>query len=339
MGKPRINHVLPEEKLIVDELCRLREQLGYTDAHFHRDFLPHSSTIWTRVRHDKYTGDTRKVMADYSHALERCKQTLAEATAAEPQLADESFYVNRDSEAVLAALKLAGKRQDEKRIVIYLATQGGSKSAVCRHLKRTQAAMITHATEAWTRSYCAGLQAVGRAAGLKETFKSTRNLEDAVFRSLRARGRDILAIDEANTFGPHTCNMIRDICNHTMITVFIAGLPAFFDQLKKKSFWQSAQMIRRAIAIIEAGDLGASDVAPFLEGLNFNGAADDARAEIARAANLTNRFDMIKCVADNLRLRHGKKDEITMDQVTRAIEIERGKLRMRDELTGRSRRK
>lgn len=326
-GKAKINYLSEHELVIVQELCRARDALCWTDARFHQRFLnSYSYSAWIRIRNDQWTGDTRAVMQYYGKQLPTVREFVVRDASERPNISgDESFFVTRDVEAVLSAVEIARRRRGEKGLVMWVADPGGGKSALLRHLRRNYGARLTQATRAWSRSYCSGLQAVGQALGLVETFRSTHYLEQAVFQAAREMGRGILGIDDANTFGPHTCDMVRDLCNLTNLTIVTASTNIPFSRQHRIGYQEGEQMRRRAVAIVKARDITPNDVAPFLSQLNLAGALQDACVQLAARANRYNKYDFVNSVVRSLRMRAGTRT-LGMDDISKVMDIEEKKL-------------
>ncbi len=331
MSSSRINPLTDAERAVVAELSHLRDQIGYTDARFVERFLnDYSYTCWIRSRKNNYTGDTRKLVAYYASKLPLVRQYREKDFRERPNLSDEQFFITPDVQAVLSAVDIAKRRRNEKGLVMWIAQPGGGKSALLRYLQRTQGARLTQATRAWRRSYCSGLQAVGQALGVTETFRSTHYLEHAVFQAAREMGHSILGIDDANTFGDHTCDMIRDLCNLTNLTIVTASTSIPFDNVNRSGYNEGVQMRRRAVAIIKAQKIQPEDIAPFFKQFGLNGCADSALKAVSDAANIYNRYDFVTSVANNLRLRHAGK-ALTLTDVSHSVAVEMKKLQRGDE--------
>lgn len=321
--KPKIDPQTDAEREVVAQLIRAREALAWTDAQFHRRFLSeYSYSAWIRVRQNRWGGNTRSVMRYYAQQLPLVSEFVARDRAMRPEPAPSDYYITEDVQAVLDAIAIASRARGQKRLVMYVAAPGGGKTALLSYLERSCGAVVTAATRGWQRSYCAGLLAVGRALGVSPELHSTYHLEQSVFQAARELGRDkILAIDDANTFGPHTCDMVRDLCNHTRLTIVTASTDIPFSRQGRAGYQEGEQMRRRAVAIIKAHPVAARDVAPFLGELGLNGAGAQAAQLIAEAANRYNRFDFISGVVRGLALRASGRAP-TLADVSRVVGIE-----------------
>jgi len=298
MSRKPVNHLTDDARAIVVALQQKRDDLGLTDAAFHRKFLPRSYSTWIRLQGDSYAGDTESVVSEYRQALENISRIEAFAPKTS---GDEPFHEFPVFEAVVEAVHRAHAREDENRLVVFLAPTGGGKDAICRHLKKRSQAAVVEATESWRKSYYASCADVCRVIHVDGPWRSTRECERDMLASLNRRN-GTLVFNEGNYFGPQTLNMIKLILNQTGTVVVICAIPQIFDRMKLKSWFESSQLIRRAVAIIEAPELDPDQVEPFLE--PFTVAKEDmdpACRLIAAAANGFGLFNMIKRVVENLQ--------------------------------------
>jgi hypothetical protein len=292
-----IKPLTPEMIDLRDKLLAKREELGLTDQAFHRKYLHGSYTTWYRWSTNQYNGDIDKQFEIYKKNFAQ----LIDIKALNPLLdSSEPFYEFPVFEAIVNAIKKALDTKDENRLVIFLAKEGGGKDALCRQLKKIFNADILEATESWRKSYTAGCADVCQCIKVKGTWKSTRETEKQMLLALN-KNRHILVINEGNSFGPHTLNMIKLILNQTNSVVAIFAIPGIFDRMKHKSWFESSQVIRRAVAVIEAPDIEPDHVAPFLAEFNMNGSREPACMAIAAAANSFGRYNMIKRIVQILR--------------------------------------
>lgn len=338
-GKAPVNPQTPEERAIVLELQRLRGELrGFTDKRFHDKFLSHgddnragySYSAWIRAQRDQWTGNTRALISFFAAQIPKIKAYIARDQVNKPRQGTDDYHILPDVQAVLDAIAIAKRNKNEKRLVMWVALPGQGKSALLNYLYRTEGAVMTAATQAWQRSYCSGLREIGNALGVYDSFRSTHELEQAVFQAGREHGRRILCIDDANTFGAHTCNMVRDLCNETMLTIVTASTAVPFNKSGRVGYQEGEQMRRRAVAIIKARPIEADDVAPFLAWANMEGSsAQAAHQAIKQAARIYNQLDFVVSVNNYLKLRH-KPGEVTLDTVTYAISYEAKKQRRGD---------
>ncbi|HMP73859.1 MAG TPA: hypothetical protein PKE55_11415 [Kiritimatiellia bacterium] len=317
--------VPPERRWILDRLAEIRDALGIPDTRFAQMHLSRSHAVWDRLRLDKYTGDVNGALDIFEQDLRRLERMMEARNNALPALS-ETYLVTDSAKAVIKALTDAMARRDNLRLVIHLAPFGSGKSALCDHLRSTFGATVVKATEAWKKSYFAGCAEICRALGASGPWRSTRHVEDDLFEVLRSRCK-MLCIDDANSIGPHTCNMIRDICDKTLVPVYLGAIPAFYDEMNKKSYWQSAQMVRRSIAVIPNEPVKPAEVAEMLSGISLNGTLAEASRMIADQANQFAAYGFVVRVREELQDRVRDRDA-TLDDVAYAIKVLKAKWRL-----------
>ena len=233
-----------------------------TDTQFARAYMPFSETTWGRLVTDTYTGNTSKMEALCAETV----VTIERELDAHASYDVGAFFKTDTVKSVLQAMASARRNKDTQvRLVVYLAETGGGKSAICDYLARTYNALVVEGRESWRQSYTAGCMGVAIAAGAssKDHMRNSREAEEVMISQLRGRAR-VLAIDEANSFGPQTCNMIKLILNQTPTTVFLAAIPGLFEKMRSSAWFEASQMVRRAVAVIRHPALTPKDVAPFL---------------------------------------------------------------------------
>jgi hypothetical protein len=312
-----IQHLNADEHAVVSALQEKRDELGLTDAAFHRRYLPRAYSTWHRVQHDCYTGNTSAVIKAYEQALQTFENIRVFAPSIE---SDEPFYMMPVFESVVEAVNRAHARTDENRLVVFLAPTGGGKDAMCRHLAQTHNAKIVEGRESWRKSYFASCTDVCNALGLKGPWRSSREVEFDMLAKLNGHNYTIVA-NEGNSFGPHTFNMFKLILNQTSAVVVVCAIPGLFNRMRLKSWHESDQFIRRAVAVISAPEIDPENVLPFMDQLNFGNCRDICAELITVAANTFGRFNMVKRIIENLRDEHGYTNgrTVTIDAVETAI--------------------
>lgn len=321
--KKEIRHLTPEQKKIVNDLDAMRSQLGIsTDAEFVRRYIAGemSASTWRRLKADVYTGTPEPHVEVCRRILARLEDMVAVQRGRDIEAA--AFFELPVFKSVFDAITIARERTDCKRLVIYLAQQGGGKSAICEQLRRRYNALSVSVMPSWRKSYFASCSDVCRAGGLGGPWRSTKDVESCMLRFLNEEPR-LIAMDEGNTLGAESLNMIKVILNETRCTVFLAALPELFDLITNKSWFESKQVIRRSVAIIDLDEypIAARDVKPFLK--DFKISKDDASSiykVIGEAANRFAAFDMIKAIRENLTdICDGKT--VTLDDAETAVAI------------------
>ena len=317
----RMRPATPEQRKINDELCSIRDyELKLRDSPFHQTYLVDvcSLSTWVRIQDDKYTGDTTGVCAELAKALTALREKLRFAAAKQTHAAAQTFYEMDIHRALYKALDKALNRSDEKRIVFFPAPAGFGKTTLIEQLPakfgHLRPVCKVQVTQAWERSYSAGLYSVARAIRCEVVVRSLYALEQAIFSALRMRPV-ILAYDDANSFGAHSCNMLRDIVTETPTVQLVCAIPELFEKMKGKAWFQVEQMNQRG-ATIEAQPIQPAELVPFVAPLGLNGDTAIACEELAVAANHYGKYRMIKSV-----LEHVTPGKTTITSFRRGIAI------------------
>jgi hypothetical protein len=115
--------------------------------------------------------------------------------------------------------------------------------------------------------------------------------------------------------------MFKLILNQTSAVVVVCAIPGLFNRMRLKSWHESDQFIRRAVAVISAPEIDPENVLPFMDQLNFGNCRDICAELITVAANTFGRFNMVKRIIENLRDEHGYTNgrTVTIDAVETAI--------------------
>lgn len=318
----------PAQKEVIAALNRKREELGLSDREFVRRHLGFSFSLWNRLRNDKYGADPAAKIAECERALRAITDMQAAQSVSRITGKPKEFHELPNMSAVFNAVNEARLRDDQNRAVFYLAPAGGGKSEVCSQLKLRYGAVVVEAKESWRKSYFAGCADICRALGESGPWRGTRDAEYAMLQAL-LRKEHILAIDEANYFAPHTCNMIKLILNQTRCTVVVCAIPGLFDEMRKKAWWEAGQMVRRAVAVIRYTKAETENIVPFLACFEFFKIRDNAvpAARVIRdAANSFGMYDLVGRVVEELQDVFDPDDAITIDEVTDAIKVVQAKL-------------
>ncbi len=300
MPKRPIRHLTEDQREIVERLNGLRGQLvgGGTEQEFARRYLPFSYDTWRHLRKDDYTGNTGK-------CADECEKVLGNLLSmidvrAEPANGEEEFFDTPLTRAIFKSIDRARGRDSENRLVIYKAETGGGKSAICRQAARTYGSPIIEGSESMRRSYFAVCARICQAYGSIGPWKSTYKVEEEMLNILGQRNI-VLIFDEANSFGPEAINALKLILNRTRATIFMAAIPAIFARMQLKSWFEAAQLIRRAEAVWTHPAFNADTIRPFFQGLEFVDGEDAALERIAEVCSLFGMYDMAKRVREELQ--------------------------------------
>ncbi len=319
MSKRPIKHLTAEQTAVIDKLNDLRAQLvgAGTEQDFVRRYLPFSYDTWRHLRLDDYTGNVDKCCADAEQALANILLML-DARVDTGAAADE-FFPTPVSRVIMKAIDEARGRNDENRLVIYKANTGGGKSAICRQLARKYGSPIVEGTESMRTSYYAVCARICQAYGSHGPWKSTMTVESEMLNLFGQRDL-VLIFDEANSFGPQAINALKLILNRTRATIFIAAIPAIFNRMKNKSWFEASQLIRRTTAPFSHPDFDRSYVTPFFQGWEFPDGQAKAMLRIAEACSAFGMYDMVKRVREEL-VKSCKGHIATQAQVETALNI------------------
>jgi len=320
-----------ERRWIITRLEEIRGLLGLPDEQFARQHLDRSYTVWFRVKQNNYTGNVASVLDAYERNIRILEDMLAVRALAAPKVTLDDIFTTRTVQAVFNAVTAAMERTDNKKLVFVLAHHGQGKSTICELVRNKFGAHVAFATQSWSQSYFAGCAAVNNILGDSGPWRGTYEVENALWKNLSERCK-VLCIDNANTFGPHTCNMVRDALDITGRPIVIFSLPHFFDKLRNDAHWQSAQMIRRAV-VIEAKDIIPEEAAHILRNCGLNGSGMDAAQRVTVAANKFAHYGFVHAVREYLQEKY--PSGATIDQVNKAISYVTVSFRQHKQYEGR----
>lgn len=290
--KKEINHTTDEQKRVLHELRKIQDELKLGDEQFARKYLSFSHTTWYRLLVDQYTGDTAKNIAMAVSDLANLREELAIARNIRPV---GGIYTTRHIKAISAAITEARAARTKNRAVFYLAPTGGGKTTICEYIAAKFSQPIIEATEAWRTSYLTGCASIAQAFGATATMNTARKAETAMLEVL-SKDRRVLIIDEGNTFGPHTANMLKLILNKTDTVVLVAAIPFLFQRMQLGAWAESSQLIRRTTTFIHIEQIAAADIAPMFP----DGIDPKAINLVSSAANQFGLFDMAARVRDEI---------------------------------------
>lgn len=305
MAKP-INHTNEQQKKLLAELKQLQLQLGLSDQAFAQRYLSFSGTTYYRLINDQYTGDTAGSMEKAAIDLQNLREEISIQNNIRPV---GGIYQTRHVRAISAAITEARAAQTNNRAVFYLAPTGGGKTTICEYIADKFKQPIIEATEAWRTSYLTGCARIAEAFGSKETMNTARRAEAAMLNVL-SRDRRVLIIDEGNTFGPHTANMLKLILNKTDTVILVAAIPFLFQRMQLGAWAESSQLIRRTTTFIHIEQIADQDIAPMFD----PDISPAALSLITKAANQFGLFDMAARIRDDL----GNKNQ-TVQAVEQSI--------------------
>lgn len=324
-----------DQRAVVKALDAMRCRLRMPVPAFCRQWTEHSADVYRRMLRGIYTGDVAGVVASYAASLEELQAQFAAPAVVVSPRHEKPFHHNDTTRVIEMKVREAMGRKDHRRAGLVLGPTGSGKTELLRHLAATFGGRIVGATEAWRRSYTEGLADIYEQFAPECPWRSRGELQRQTFALLRqpvispATGKPgpaLLLMDDSNTWGPHTWNMVRDIINFTPAVVIAAGLTECMDQLCMRSFAQASQVMKRALFCYELPLLTAADVKPFLQPLGLNGTLAAAADHVARQANVFGRYDLVERVCEALAAEPGGVH--TIEQVKHATAAEQATIRL-----------
>jgi DNA transposition AAA+ family ATPase len=289
-----------EQIAVIDELEKLKLDLPTaTEAEFHQRYLsPYMSyTVWHRLRAHNYNGDVEKQITSVKKAIESIRDMLALRSSPDIEQNDE-FHSFPVFSALFNAVSKARNRNDETRLVVYLAQTGCGKSAFIRQIMDKYNAVFCEADRSWSKSYASPAFDICHALGLPGPWRSGRSARAALIAEMH-KSHGFLCIDEANTFGREACDLIKVILNQTTWTVVVTAIPIFWERMMLSSWDEAKQLLRRAVAVVRHDGIDPNAVQQFmaLSGVKIN---ISAAQDIAGAANTFGGYSMIKDIRSEL---------------------------------------
>lgn len=305
--KPAIQHLSPEDRAFMALLEKKRAELRQSKNSFSRHTLKISNGTYSQLLGDVYPGNSAAMVAKLRAAYETFRDVDSLAVVEVRTDGHGEFFETSTLTAVKKGLIAASRRDDELRMVIFLAATGGGKDTAIRYISSSMAEInrpereftfvTIEARESWRKSYFAAVcDMLYAVEGIDAGTMSCRAAENLLITALRSK-RVLLAVNEGNYFGPQTFNLFKFLINQTPIVILLCAIPSIFQRLKLKSWDEAKQVIRRSYVTITAPDLTVKDVRPFIAHLDFQ-AQDAAAAAIAVNANQFGAFGFVKRVVE-----------------------------------------
>jgi hypothetical protein len=282
----------------ITELVALQTRTEKSDALFARDHLSYSAATWSKIQSLTYNV---KDLESLSIQLAADARLLHEEMALSSRGALSTFIDLDHCSAVMKAIKQCRTKQNEDRLVVYLAPTGGGKSTLAKQVRKEFSGTLVNAAESWRKNYMAVLKDIALAGGGNAQFRSEHDGEIEVIRLFRAR-RGVLIIDEGESFGPRTINLIKKILNETPTVVLLCTIEQFYQSWNKAAWVQALQLKRRTHVVIRCPLITPRDVASFIPPtLKFEADAQKACCiHIAAAANQFGKYDFVSRIMTDL---------------------------------------
>ena len=285
-------------RAIITDLTALQTRTEKSDALFARDHLSYSSSVWSKLQ--SFTYDV-KDLENVTIQLAGDARRLNEELALSSRGAIDKFIDLDHCSAVMKAVKQCRTKTNEDRLVVYLAPTGGGKSTIAKQVRKEFNGTLVNAAESWRKNYMAVLKDIALAAGGNAQFHSEHDGEIEVIRLFRAR-RGVLIIDEGESFGPRTINLIKKILNETPTVVLLCTIEQFYQSWNKAAWVQALQLKRRTHVVIRCPLITPKDVAEFIPAaLKFDVESQKpACILIAAAANAFGKYDFVSRIMTDL---------------------------------------
>jgi hypothetical protein len=316
-----VRKLTEEDKATMRRMPELQTRLKIKDkVEFVERWLKMSFSRYNRLENDNYTGDTAGTMTQIRLKEREILEYLA--------LQDERVIPGSEHlirfphvEAVLNELRYRMGSADVSRCVGYLAPTGGGKTAICATAIKEFGGTYVEADESWKVGPFPVVRAILRAMG---HFETVHSLEAGIMKMvamMRARrdGR-LLIVDETDILGPAGINILKMIPNQTPWAVLYTGLPALYDLMQRKSWFQASQLISRS-AIFKVEKITPAMVMPFFSGLEFNGSAATVFGRIAEASDRFGMFRTVKLIRRIMDEETEPGEVIDLKALTRVIDI------------------
>ena len=281
-----------EQDAIVREMEGFRVRLRMPPPVFCREWTEYSSDVLRFMLKGTYCGNVEAVIENYSAALSELRREFAATMEPVARRATKPFHPSDSRVVVIDAVRDALKRTDQRRVVIAMGPAGAGKTELLYHIEDTIGGVIVQARDAWARSATECMADMLKALEPKRTWRSRSELQAHLFAALckpmirrdtGATSPMLLMLDDSNSWGSHTWNLVRDIVNGTPAVVLAVGLKAQIDKLARRSFAEASQVFKRSVSY-ELQELREDDVRPFLAPLGLNGSADAAASGSAPAS-------------------------------------------------------
>lgn len=322
----------PEQLDVVTELEAFRCRLRVPPPAFCRQWTEYSSDVLRHMLKGSYMGNVEFVIDNYKAALSELRREFVAMLEPATRREVKPFHPSDSRVVVIDAVLAALKRKDQRRVVIAMGPTGAGKSELLYHIQDTIGGFIVDATDAWQRSATDCMSDMLAVLEPQRTWRSRSELQKALFAALRKPmiRRDtgeaspiLLMLDDSNSWGAHTWNLVRDITKLTPAVVLACGLRSQIDKLARRSFAEASQVFKRSVSY-DLQELTAADVLPFLQPLNLNGTAQAAAEHIAAQANLFGRYDLVERVVSAVQIERGR----SMEVIRHAVAAEQSTLRL-----------
>lgn len=315
-----------EQRAIIENIAEFQKTAGLSDAAFAKH-LPCSATTWSRLKGDIYKGNTDRKVAEVAKAAQAYREAWQKNQTRNSR---RRFYEFTDFKAVFSAVRTAqsrGQLAEEDKLIVYCAPSGWGKSHLAAELEERYNARVVTARESWRTSYFSACASIARAVGVRDKFRGAPHAEEELIDYL-TNHPCVIVLNEVEFFGRRTLNLIKTILNETTCSVVMLAIPEFFSSIKVLGGLHSAQLLRRCVAVIPAGEITAAQASRFLaEEFEITADLRPACRALAQAANKSPSggpgygYKLVARVVESLAEEFDKTAPPASDDVMKAIAV------------------
>jgi hypothetical protein len=264
------------QRLTLEKLAAEVDQSG-SQEQFCRDYCDFGSSKLSKILSALNPDSDRCYFDDIKDPTREMEdlQFLVESIPLNRSLAasitSQSVHDLTQFRAVAKAINECGAKTNPERLVKYLAPTGGGKSMLCAWLNQHKdlKARVVEVREAWKRSYFTVLLDIAAGVGTRIDGETrTAAIEDALIRFLSTK-KILLALDEAEFFGPQAINGLKLLLNKTRLTVVLCSIPEAHDRWNRYFPMEADQLARRTHAVVELSAIATKDAAKFFDAKTF----------------------------------------------------------------------
>lgn len=280
----------------IQRLVAIQSKLGLKDIPFANQLrLGMHGANWGKILAGTYTGSFSKALTKLEIALESYDNPGTGET-------EEGIVVLSHVREAAEAMEIAQLTEDEHRLVILVGPRGSGKTRTMTLIHNRFGGNSMEALPSWSGSYFDFLIQFAAELGIVIEGKHSKGaFEVAILEALTAEPRAIF-IDEFNYFSPAAINFLKAILNRTKCFMMTATIPHFLSRMvaETRTAQESAQLVRRAVAVIHISAVTERDVMQIQLGLfpDLTITPENAR-EIAQAANRHSRLDSVYAILED----------------------------------------
>ncbi len=280
----------------VQRLIAIQSDLGLKDIPFASQLrLGIHGANWGKILAGTYTGSFTKALTKLEIALDSYQNPGTGET-------EEGIVVLSHVREAIEAMEIAKLTEDEHRLVILVGPRGSGKTRTMKLVHNRLGGHYMEALQSWSGSYFDFLHQFAHELEISIDGKRSKgDFEIAILGALKADPRGIY-IDEFNYFSPAAINFIKAILNRTKCCIMTATIPHFLTRMvaESRTAQESAQLVRRAVAVIHIPSVTERDVLQVQLGLFPDlELSPELAKEIATSANRHSRLDSVYAILDD----------------------------------------